>query len=235
MHFAGRSGRCRAGTVICRQKAMQGQALAYDSGMGFLTAPLPRIGLMLTLLCSAPAVTAADRYSIDPVHTRVAFKVIHAGFSPSIGTVSRPTGSLIYDEADPAASQVSIDIDLSTLDMGDAGWNRKVLEDFLDAGDHPRARFRSTSVEAVSANLLRVTGNLEIAGGTAPIVFTVLLNAHKRHPLTLKKTLGMQASADFSRKALGIDAWPSLVGDRVHLDVAIEATLSDRNSEDTTP
>lgn len=214
---------------------MPGRALAYDSGMDFLPAPLLRSGLMLSLLFSAPAVTAADRYSIDPVHTRVAFKVMHAGFSPSIGTVSRPTGTLIYDEADPGASQVSIDIDLSTLDMGDAGWNRKVLEDFLDAGDHPQARFRSTSVEAVSANLLRVAGNLEIAGGNAPVVFTVVVNAHKRHPLTLKKTLGMQASADFSRKALGIDAWPSLVGDRVHLDVAIEATLSDRNSEETTP
>jgi polyisoprenoid-binding protein YceI len=214
---------------------MQGQALAYDSGMEFLTAPSSRIGLMLTLLCSVPAVTAADRYSIDPVHTRVAFRVMHAGFSPSIGTVSRPTGNLLYDAADPAASQVSVNIHLATLDLGDADWNRKVLEDFLDAGDHPQARFRSTSVEAVSANLLRVTGNLEIAGGTTPVVFSVVLNAHKRHPLTLKKTLGMQASTDFSRKALGIDAWPSLVGDRVHLDVAIEATLSDRNSEDTSP
>ncbi|MEY2867111.1 MAG: polyisoprenoid-binding protein, partial [Pseudomonadota bacterium] len=95
--------------------------------------------------------------------------------------------------------------------------------------------FRSTTIEPVSETLLRVTGNLEVAGGTAPVTFTVILNAHKRHPLTLKKTLGMQASTDFSRKALGIDAWPSLVGDRVHMDVAIEATLTDRNTEDNTP
>ena len=202
--------------------------------MNILRLLLLSSALLLTLIIGAPA-AAADRYAIDPIHTRVAFRVMHAGFSPSIGTVSRPTGTLIYDEADPGASQVSIDIDLSTLDMGVADWNRKVLEDFLDARDHPQARFRSTMVEAVSANLLRVTGNLELAGGTAPVTFTVLLNAHKRHPLTLKKTLGMQASTDFSRKALGIDAWPSLVGDRVHMDVSIEATLTDRNTEDNTP
>ena len=160
---------------------------------------------------------------------------MHAGFSPSIGTVSRPTGTLLYDETDPAASQVSIDIDLATLDMGDAAWNRKVLQDFFKSHDFPTARFRSTAVEPVSGTLLRVTGNLEMAGGTAPVTFTVILNAHKRHPLTLKKTLGMQASTDFSRKALGINAWSSVVGDRVHLDVAIEATLSDRNSKDDTP
>ena len=61
-----------------------------------------------------------------------------------------------------------------------------------------------------------------------------MLNAHKRHPLTLRKTLGLQASADISRKALGIDAWPSLIGDTVHLDIAIEAARSgDTTGEDT--
>jgi polyisoprenoid-binding protein YceI len=203
--------------------------------MDFLPAPLSRTGLMLTLLFCAPAAIAADRYSIDPVHTRVAFRVMHAGLSPSIGTVSQPTGTLLYDEANPAASQVSIDINLATLDLGAADWNKKVLEDFLNSSEYPTARFRSTAVEPVSETLMRVTGNLEVAGGTAPVTFTVILNAHKRHPLTLKKTLGMQASTDFSRKALGIDAWPSLVGDRVHMDVAIEATLTDRNSKDNTP
>lgn len=190
---------------------------------------------MLALSLCAPAVNAADLYRIDPVHTRVAFKVMHAGFSPSIGTVSRPIGTLIYDETNPGASQVSIDIDLATLDMGDNVWNRKVLEDFLDSTRHPAARFRSTSVEKVAENQLKVNGSLEIAGGSTPVTFAVILHAHKRHPLTLKKTLGMEASTDFSRKALGIDAWPSLVGDRVHMDVAIEATLTDRNTEDDTP
>ena len=190
---------------------------------------------MLALSMCAPAVTAADLYRIDPVHTRVAFRVMHAGFSPSIGTVSLPTGTLLYDEANPSASQVSININLATLDMGDADWNRKILEDFLNISEYPTASFRSTTVEPVSETLLRVTGNLEVAGGTAPVTFTVILNAHKRHPLTLKKTLGMQASTDFSRKALGIDAWPTLVGDRVHMDVAVEATLTDRNTEDNTP
>ena len=203
--------------------------------MDLLHAPLLRTALLLALSFCAPAASAADLYTIDPVHTRVAFRVMHAGFSPSIGTVSRPTGTLLYDAANPAASQVSIEIGLATLDMGDADWNRKVLGDFLDSRNFPSARFQSTAVEAVSEQLLRVTGNLQIAGGSTPVTFTVILNAHKRHPLTLKKTLGMQASTDFSRKALGIDAWPSVVGDRVHLDLAIEATLTDRDSEDSTP
>lgn len=196
---------------------------------------LPRPALLCTLVLGAPAAAAADRYTIDPIHTRVAFRVMHAGLSPSIGTLSQPTGSILFDAAHPEASQVTIHIDLATLDMGDAHWNRKVRDDFLNSQKFPDARFRSTAVQVISAQLWQVSGALEIAGGSTPVTFITVLNAHKRHPLTLKKTLGLQASTAFSRKALGIDAWSSLVGDRVHLDVTVEATLADKDAQEQPP
>ena len=191
------------------------------------------LALLLALPALAPA-AAADSYAIDPVHTRVAFRVMHAGLSPSIGTVSGPTGRIVFDENDIAASRVEVELPLARLDMGDADWNRKVLRDFLDAEAHPVARFRSTALRPVSDTLWQVDGELELAGGRTPVTLLAVLNAHKRHPLTFRKTLGLQASADISRKALGIDAWPSLVGDTVHLDIAIEAVRNgDTTGEDT--
>ena len=38
-----------------------------------------------------------------------------------------------------------------------------------------------------------------------------------------------------SRRVLGIDAWPSLVGDAVHLDIAIEAVRSGDSTKEDTP
>ncbi len=38
---------------------------------------------------------AQETYTIDPVHSRVAFRVMHAGFSPSLGTVSQPAGRIV--------------------------------------------------------------------------------------------------------------------------------------------
>lgn len=196
--------------------------------------------LLATLAVSAfsfapPAACAAESYAIDPIHTRVVFRVMHAGFSPSIGTLSRPTGTIFYDEKNVSASSVRVDLDLASLDMGDAAWNRKVASDFLATQKYPTASFRSTAVQPVSGNLLQVSGDLRVAGGSIPVTFTVVINAHKRHPLTLKKTLGMQASTDFSRRALGIDAWSSLVGDHIHLDVSIEATRTNTDPEEDTP
>lgn len=194
-----------------------------------------RLATALLLALPGPAVAEPASYTIDPVHTRVAFRVMHAGLSPSIGTLSGPTGRIVFDEDDIAASRVEVEIPLARLDMGDAGWNRKVLRDFLDAEAHPVARFRSITVRQVSDTLWQVDGELELAGVRAPVTLLTVINAHKRHPLTLRKTLGVQASADISRRAFGIDAWPSLVGNTVHLDIAVEAVRGGGMAEEDAP
>jgi polyisoprenoid-binding protein YceI len=191
--------------------------------------------LTLALLLALPwqGVAARQYYAIDPVHTRVAFHVMHAGFSPSIGTVSKPTGHIWFDEQDPGASSVEIRIPVDTLDMGDAAWNRKVAENFLDTDAYPTASFRSTAVRVSSQTplVLDIDGELSIAGGSVQVSFKATLNANKRHPLTFKQTLGLQASTQFSRKALGIDAWGSVVDDTVYMDVAVEATRGNPDDE----
>lgn len=193
-----------------------------------------RLLMLIGALMPAMAFAQAS-YRIDPVHSRVVFRVMHAGLSPSLGTVSTPVGRIVWNETDISKSSVSVQIPVSSLDLGDAEWNRKTLKTFLNAEKHPMASFQSTSVRVVGDSLFEVDGELSMAGGSTPVTFIAVLNARKRHPLTFKKTLGMQASADFSRKALGIDAWPSLVGDTVHLDVAIEAVLDNDTDKDGTP
>ncbi len=178
---------------------------------------------------------AQEIYTIDSVHSRVAFRVMHAGFSPSLGTVSQPVGRIVWNENDIAKSSVSAEIPVSSLDLGNEEWNRKTLKTFLNAEKYPTAFFQSNTIRVISESLLEVEGDLQIAGGKIPITFITVINANKRHPLTFKKTLGMQASTDFSRKALGIDAWSSLVGDIVHLDIAIEATLDKLSEKETSP
>ena len=196
-----------------------------------------RFTLALMLALPWQGASAREYYAIDPVHTRVAFHVMHAGFSPSIGTVSKPTGHIWFDENDPGASSVEIRIPVDTLDMGDAAWNRKVAESFLNTGAFPTASFQSTAVRVSSLTplLLDVDGELRIAGGSIPISFKTTLNANKRHPLTFKQTLGLQASTQFSRKALGIDAWSSVVDDTVYMEVAVEAIRADAPDQKDIP
>lgn len=186
---------------------------------------------MHRLLCAAAACAAlasgpalADRYALDPVHTRVAFQVSHAGLSNPVGTFSGATGWLEFDEADWRGARLSVRIPLSRLDLGDAKWQAKVLDrTFLDARRFPEARFESRSVTPLDARHARVDGDLTLHGVTQVVTLLVTLNAVKRHPLTLRRTAGFSATAVLSRRAFGIDAWKTLVGDEVRLTIEVEA------------
>lgn len=199
---------------------------------GFPPFPSPRrwrAVLLLALggLCAGPALAANQSYTLDPVHTRVAFQVSHAGLSNPLGSFSGVSGTLQFDDQDWAGAHVEVRIPIASLNLGDAHWQRKILDrTFFDAGKFPEARFVSTRIEASGEHGATVTGELTLHGVTAPLTLQVTLNALKRHPLTLKKTAGFSATGTLSRKAFGIDAWKNLVGDEVKLIIEAEATRS---------
>jgi polyisoprenoid-binding protein YceI len=182
--------------------------------------------LLLTSLAAAPQLRAAtESYAIDPVHTRVGFQVSHAGFSNPLGSFSGSHGRLDFDEADWSAATVDVVVPVATLDLGDADWNTKILDaTFFNAKKFPDAHFVSTQVEKTGERTARITGELSLLGQTHPVVLEATFNVLKRHPLTLRRTIGFSATGKFSRAAFGMDAWKNLVGDEVSLIIEIEAT-----------
>lgn len=180
--------------------------------------------LACCLLAPAAALVAPEEYALDPVHTRIVFAIDHAGFSRALGTLSGITGTLRFDPADWSTAQVEARIPLERLDMGDADWNRRMLErPFFDAARHPVARFVSTAVEPLGEDRARVTGRLELRGTSRQVVLEVELNALKRHPMTYRRTAGFSATGALLRRDFGMLAWPSVVGDRVELRIEAEA------------
>lgn len=186
-----------------------------------------RLALPLLLLCGLPQAAAAQavRHELDPVHTRVLFAVSHAGLSDALGTVSGSTGELWFDPDDWRSARLSASVPMARLDLGDAEWNRAALaSNLLDAGDHPAATFVSTRVEPVDDNHARVHGILGLRGVEREVVLEVALNAAKRHPMPpFRRTLGFSATTTISRKAFGMDAWPTVIGDEIEIRIEAEA------------
>lgn len=164
-------------------------------------------------------------YRLDPVHTRVMFAIDHAGFSKAIGTVSGSTGQLVFDPDDWRSARLRASVPMARIDLGDAAWNRATLAgNLLDAEDHPVAEFVSTRIEPIAPDRASVHGALTLHGVTREVVLDVKLNAAKRHPLPpFRRTVGFSATTTLSRKAFGIDAWPSVIGDAVELRIEAEA------------
>ena len=184
---------------------------------------LPIVFVLAVFVWSA-ACAKPEHFAIDPVHTRIAFKVDHSGFSNSIGTLSGSSGTLDFDRDDWRSAKVEVAIALDRLEMGDAKWKDKVLgASLLAAKQQPLARFVSTSVEPRAADHALIHGTLSLRGHDTPVTLDAHLNALKRHPLTFRRTIGFSATATLSRKALQMGAYPDSIGDAVQLQIEVEA------------
>lgn len=195
----------------------------------------------LVLSCALLALAGPTRgetqaYRLDPVHTRILFAVDHAGFSAALGTFSGATGSLQWDPEDWRSARLDVSVPLDSLDLGDARWREKVLDPgFLDAARQPQARFVSTGVEPLGPGHARVTGQLTLRGISQAVVLDVRLNAHKRHPLTRRRTAGFSATGELSRGDFGMLSWPNVVGDRITLRIEAEAMRASGNATQPSP
>lgn len=191
--------------------------------------------LLLILICGLlplAAIAAPDRYRLDPVHTRVLFAIEHAGFSQALGTVSGSEGVLEFDPQDWSSARLDVSVPIARLDLGDDKWNQATLaRNLLDGERFPQAHFVSTGIEPIDATHARVHGQLTLRGVTRDAVLEVTFNALKRHPLPpFRRTVGFSATAVVSRADFGIDAWKSVIGDRVELRIEAEA-VRDGNAE----
>lgn len=186
----------------------------------------------LFLILAGNAQASVESFAIDPVHTRVAFMVSHAGFSNAIGTFSGSNGLLQFDDKDWSASSISVNIPISSLNLGDTNWQEKILDGtFFDASKFPAATFISQRIEKLSDTTGIAHGLLTIHGISQPVSLNFTLNALKRHPLSFKRTIGFSATTTLSRKAFGMDAWSKVIGDEVKLMIELEATHTSSESK----
>ncbi len=108
-------------------------------------------------------------WQIDPAHTEVSFVAKHMMVTKVRGEFGGVTGTISFDEANPAASSVEVTILVASVDSGvEMRDNHIRSADFLDAEHYPSMTFRSTSI-APKGDRWTLTGDLTIRGVTHSI------------------------------------------------------------------
>src|SRR5574341_2675489 len=106
-------------------------------------------------------------WKIDPAHTHIEFRARHMMVTWVRGHFDKFDGTVAFDENNPAATQVDIRIDASSLDTRESNRDAHLRSaDFLDAANHPYITFTSRRVEAVDDAHARMIGDLTIRGVT---------------------------------------------------------------------
>ena len=167
---------------------------------------------------------AADAFTFDAGHTYIGFEIDHLGFSQTLGEFTKYDGTLKLDRANLANSSVEVTIDTNSIDTDQADFDEHLRSaDFFNVAVHPTMTFKSTKVEAVDADTLKVTGDFTMLGQTRPVVLDVELNKIAPHPFRPTiEVAGFSATTTIDRTQWGFDKYAPAVGAEVKIRIETE-------------
>ncbi|NMW25297.1 YceI family protein [Rhodanobacter soli] len=181
--------------------------------------------LAATLLPLAAAHAAGDGWRYDTVHSQVVFSISHNGYSRPFGRLHIARGWLRFDPGNWSTAATELDIDLASLDMGDADWNKAVCKPaLLDCARDRYAHFRSTGVERKDDRHGVLHGQLTLRGVTRPLDLSFTFNRAAKTIYETHKVAGFSATASLDRNDFGITANPNSIGASVSVWLELEAT-----------
>jgi len=168
-------------------------------------------------------------WQIDNVHTHVGFSVRHMMVTTVRGQFRGYRGKLNLDPTDFTRSSFEGEIDVASIDTGNPDRDNHLrTNDFFDAPNHPKIRFRSTKIEPKGDNEYVVHGAITIRGVEKPIALDVEYLGTSKNPYG-KTVAGLSARGTLNRKDFGVSFNAVLetggvaIGDKVNLQVDVEA------------
>jgi polyisoprenoid-binding protein YceI len=180
------------------------------------------------LALGATGAIAAEKYALDASHSQVIFNYDHLGFSTTYGMFSGFEGEIMFDQADPSASLVSVSMPVMSMFTG---WEKReghfMSDSFFGAQDGDMITFTSTTIELTGDDTAMITGDLSMNDVTKSVVLDAKLNKLGDHPQAGKPWAGFDATTTLLRSDYGLGAFAPFVSDEVNVTISIEAMKAD--------
>jgi polyisoprenoid-binding protein YceI len=135
---------------------------------------------ILTSLFVAAALFSTQLYAANYVvdtkgaHAFIQFRVQHLGYSWLYGRFDKFSGTFNYDEKNPSASKITLDIDPASVNSNHAERDKHLRsKDFLNVKKFPEAGFVSTSFDEKNDGSATLKGKLTLNGVTKAITIDV--------------------------------------------------------------
>lgn len=172
---------------------------------------------------------AADKYSIDPMHSYVLWHINHFDFSNPSGKWMAE-GTLEFDNQNLQKSKVNVTIKIADIITGLKDLDQHLMGKlFFDVKNYPAATFVSDKINLVDMKIKYVHGLLTVHGVTKPITLNVKLNKMGLNPVNDRETVGFSADTILKRSDFGITTMLPGIGDDVKIEIEIEAYKPNKN------
>lgn len=179
----------------------------------------------------------AGTWTVDPVHSEVAFTVRHMMVSKVRGRFTDFEGRLrVADTVLDSSVEASISLD-SVNTHNEQRDNHIRSADFFEVDKYPTMTYRSTGVRPDGDRFV-ISGELSLHGVTRPVELSTEFVGVTKDPFGGTRA-GFSASTEINRRDFGIDiSMPMdgggvVVSDRVRIDLDIEAVLDQSADQPT--
>jgi len=185
---------------------------------------------LLTLMASGALALAvnqtalAEDYVIDTkgAHAFIQFKIKHLGYSWLTGRFNDFDGHFSYDEKNPSAANVTVNIRTSSVDSNHAERDKHLRgNDFLDVKKYPDAKFVSTGFKELGNGKAELAGNLTLHGVTKPVTIAVDHIGNGKDPWGGYRR-GFEGVTEIKLKDYGIDYNLGPASETVELWLGVE-------------
>ncbi|MES1213914.1 MAG: YceI family protein [Bacteroidota bacterium] len=147
---------------------------------------------------------AKTKWSLDPMHSELGFKIRHLMITNVSGNFNKFNIEVEADGDDFASAKVKADIDVDSINTNNEQRDAHLRNaDFFETGTHPKVDFKSTKVEKAGEDTFNLYGDLTIKGITKPVKLSLEHAGLAKDPWGNLKA-GFSVSGKINRKDFGI-------------------------------
>jgi polyisoprenoid-binding protein YceI len=170
---------------------------------------------------------ATTKWTIDPTHSEVGFKVKHMMFTNVSGRFGTFNGSAETEGDNFENAKIDFEADVTSIDTNSADRDNHLKSgDFFDAEQFPKLTFQATEMKK-DGDDYKLSGDLTIHGVTKPVTLNVEYGGIAKDPWGNEKA-GFSINGKLNRKDYGL-TWNAaletggvLVSDEVKLNIELQ-------------
>ena len=147
---------------------------------------------------------AKTKWSIDPTHSEIHFKVRHLMVSWVTGGFKQFNAAVEMEGDDITTAKVNFTADIGSISTNNEQRDEHLRTgDFFDAENYPQLNFEGEKLEKIDDENYRLFGTLTMRGVSKPVVLKVEYGGEAQDPWGNTR-IGVSVSGKINRKDFGV-------------------------------
>jgi polyisoprenoid-binding protein YceI len=145
------------------------------------------------------------KWSLDPSHSEIQFKVKHLMISTVTGAFNKFTGTVETEGEDFTTAKVHFVADIDSINTNNEHRDAHLKNgDFFDADKHPQLEFIGKGMEKIDEENYKLNGTLSLKGVSKPVSLNVEFGGITQDPWGNTRS-GFSINGKINRKDFGMD------------------------------